>query len=302
MPLFRVPLDPLPPLPPLPSMTNSLTKEILGLHNVSVFVVFIVLRQVPLPPPSRQQQQHELSLLQKEANDHAALCAAHVKLAENCVSREHGVALKLDDAVNVLKEKRKLAVAQAGPLEAAAHIAACSLKVAQAEQSAAKAQCERYSRPGGVIRSWMAKWDIGPPVDMDAVTRRVEEATHIHIEATVKSQLAWDVVHRSVKELNATSVRFEETLGSLDRAVGTLLFLEKKADCAAKRAAATARAVEVNQKYWEGVYTSCVGGGRIGVLPGESRTVGTVQDGFICYEQVWILHILMWHTQWSKHY
>lgn len=241
------------------------------------------------PPPQQQQQQHhqhhEWSSLQEDLQEDADYRVARAKVAAKRLASKLNLIRQLNDTLGKAKKKKDFAVSQAGLLEGAATISAAKLELAQAEASSEKAKVAGYSRPGRIVRSLMARLDMGPQLDVDGAVRRVGEATRAHTSARAKADKVWDEVHRSVMELNATSTKLCRAQEAHARASRVLIALKEKADCAVKRAAATVRTVEVSRLYWEGYYEACEMGGKTD--PASSKTVVTVEDSFTIY-QVWI--------------
>lgn len=237
-----------------------------------------------LPLPRQVPKEGEGSVLEQDARTAVESLKERVKTASQRVSKTYEATNRLNSALNISKAKDKCAMAQAVPLEQAAHAASSILARARAEASAARTR-ESCSRPRRVFNYLMAKWEVGAqPLDLDEAERRVGEALTVFNSVRAESDRAWELVHESLRETEAASRKLRDEQHAHTSAKKVLVDLEAALVRAKENAVDTTSNIETARWASEGYARG--GDGGLGRLFMAARAAARADD---CSsgDQVW---------------
>lgn len=236
--------------------------------------------------PQQVSQQSGPSALEVDARQEAAALVKRVEIAAKRAFLQRGVVAKLRKLLGDDKAKHTYAVDEAVECEQAATFASANLELARTQERTAKRRCDTSSRPRGVFRSILARWEADPRSDVEEAARFVGKVGRAHSLARAEADAAWGVVHRCAQVQEATEFFLRKTEDDHARAVRIFHALEAAAARAENRAAYAASAVEMGRFCWEKTVSARGRGGEMDPLLFAAALATSLEDGSNKH-QVW---------------
>lgn len=231
--------------------------------------------------PRQVPPQHEPSALEKDARKAADAILQRVGTAAARANRNFVVVLQMRDALRQDNCKKTRAIKEAAKWKQTKDMAYDTLKLARAEESAAKKKSEGCSRPRRVLRYIMAGWES----EMEKAEQLVAEADRAYSLARTEAGAAREVACRYAQEEEASEFFLRRAELAHARAVKIFHALEGAAAQAEDRAVYAANAVGVGRCWAKEVYARG-GGDKIDPLLVAAELAASVGDGFTD-DQVW---------------